>query len=57
MQGFFVSWKNQTKLVISIDLLGRSVAAEVDADSVVPVDAPQAIARPRYQQAGVQGIL
>ena len=55
LEGFFVSWKNETKLVISVDLLGRSVAAEVDADSVVPVEIPQTISRPRWRQGDPVG--
>jgi transcription antitermination factor NusG len=37
LQGFFVSRKGKSKLVISVELLGRSVAAEVDADCVEPI--------------------
>lgn len=55
LQGFFVRWKNAAKLVISVDLLGRSVAAEVNADSVVPVEVPQVMARPCYRQADFRG--
>ena len=37
LQGFFVRWKNEAKLVISVDLLGRSVAAEMDGACVEAV--------------------
>jgi len=44
LEGYFVSVKGRSKLVISVDMLGRSVAAEVDADCVEllrdPVPAP-----------------
>ena len=42
IEGFLVGRKSESRLVISLDLLGRSVAAEVDADSVEPVDARHA---------------
>jgi transcription antitermination factor NusG len=40
LRGFLVRVKNQTRLIISIDLLAQSVATEVDVDDVEPVGAP-----------------
>ncbi len=40
LEGFFVYGKGKARLVISIDMLGRSVAAEVDADCVEPLESP-----------------
>ena len=37
VEGFLVSFKNQYRLVVSITLLQRSVAAEVDRDSIQPL--------------------
>jgi transcription antitermination factor NusG len=37
LEGFFVSRKNESKLVVSIDMLGRSVAAEVQVGDVEPM--------------------
>ena len=39
LQGFLVRVKNQARLIISIDLLAQSVAAEVDVRDVEPVAA------------------
>jgi transcription antitermination factor NusG len=39
LQGFLVRVKNQVRLIISIDLLAQSVAAEVDVRDVEPVAA------------------
>ncbi len=57
LQGFFVRCKSEAKLVISVDLLGRSVAAEVGADCVEPVDARVVMAGPRSRQAIREGRL
>lgn len=46
LEGFFVRRKNQSRLVMSVDLLGRSVAAEVDAECVELVE-PALAARAR----------
>jgi len=37
VEGFLVSSKNQHRLVVSIQLLQRSVAAEIDRDGVQPI--------------------
>jgi transcription antitermination factor NusG len=37
VEGFLVSSKNQHRLVVSIQLLQRSVAAEIDRDCVQPI--------------------
>jgi transcription termination/antitermination protein NusG len=43
VQGIFVRGKtSQGCLVVSIDLLGRSVAVEVDSSAVVPVSSRRA---------------
>jgi transcription antitermination factor NusG len=39
LQGFLVRVKNQTRLIVSIDLLAQSVATEVDVRDVEPVAA------------------
>jgi len=59
LEGYFVRHEGASKLVISVDLLGRSVAAQVDADSVVPVDMPRplAFARSRLGAARPLGLL
>ena len=38
MEGYFVRRKNGSKLVVSVDLLGRPGATEVDAECVEPVE-------------------
>lgn len=38
LEGFFVRRKNEAKLVVSVDMLGRSVAAEVQACHVEPIE-------------------
>ena len=38
VEGFLVSSKNQHRLVVSIQLLQRSVAAEIDRDCIEPVN-------------------
>ena len=38
VEGFLVSSKNQYRLVVSIQLLQRSVAAEIDRDCIEPVN-------------------
>ena len=40
MEGLLVRVKNQTRLVVSISLLSQSVAAEVDAGDVEPIQKP-----------------
>jgi len=37
VEGFLVSMKNQCRLVVSIQLLQRSVAAEIDRDCIQPI--------------------
>jgi transcription antitermination factor NusG len=37
LEGIFVSYKNEYRLVVSVTLLERSVAVEVDCDWVVPL--------------------
>ena len=37
MEGFVVSRGKQCRLVISVDLLGRGVAAEIDANYLEPI--------------------
>jgi transcription antitermination factor NusG len=46
IQGFFVERRGNGRLVLSVELLGRSVAAEVGAACVEPVD-PRAVRRPQ----------
>lgn len=46
LEGFLVRKKGQTRLIISVSLLERSVAAEVDAGTVERVARPQAMAVP-----------
>lgn len=41
LEGFLVRRKGQTRLILSVALLERSVAAEIDASAVEPVMAPQ----------------
>ena len=38
VEGFLVSSKNEYRLVVSIQLLQRSVAAEIDRDCIEPVN-------------------
>lgn len=45
MEGYFVRRKNESKLVVSVDMLGRSVAAEVDAECVELIDPVMVAAR------------
>ncbi len=40
LEGFLVRKKGQARLIVSVSLLERSVAAEVDASAVEPVGAP-----------------
>jgi len=49
MEGLLVEVKNRYRLVLSITLLQRSVAVEVDRDSIIPISV-----RPP-EQAGIQG--
>jgi transcription antitermination factor NusG len=37
MEGFVVERKNECRLVVSVDLLGRSVSTEIDAASLEPL--------------------
>jgi transcription antitermination factor NusG len=37
MEGFVVERKNECRLIVSVDLLGRSVAAEIEASSLEPL--------------------
>ena len=46
LEGFFVRCKNESRLVMSVGLLGRSVAAEVDAECVELVE-PSLVAKAR----------
>jgi len=43
LEGFVVEVKKAFKLVISVDLLGRSVAVELDRNAVRPISQPQAV--------------
>src|SRR5207244_11687765 len=49
VEGFLVSVKNQYRLVVSISLLQRSVAAEIDRDCVQPIESPTSILAPDCQ--------
>jgi transcription antitermination factor NusG len=50
-QGLLIRAKGQHRLVVSIELLQRSVSVEVDAESVVPISrAGRGMAYPRVQQ-------
>lgn len=42
LEGLLVKIKNQTRLVVSVSLLARSVAAEVDAWNIEPIHGPNA---------------
>ncbi len=44
VEGFLISVKNRFRLVLSISLLQRSVAVEVDRDSVIPISFRPAVA-------------
>jgi transcription antitermination factor NusG len=46
MEGFFVRAKNQFRVVVSVDLLRKSVAVEVDLADVEPMDANSKTSRP-----------
>jgi len=45
LEGILVSLKGMNKIVVSVSLLKRSVAVEVDESWVVPVERPACIAR------------
>lgn len=57
LEGFLVRKKGQTRLIISVNLVERSVAAEVDACTVerveAPVKGPSAMFSPGAANAGV----
>lgn len=43
LEGFVVNVKNSYRLIISVNLLGRSVSVELDRDSVKPISAQKTI--------------
>jgi transcription antitermination factor NusG len=43
LEGFVLNVKNSYRLVISVNLLGRSVSVELDRDSVMPIAARAAV--------------
>ena len=43
LEGFVLNVRNSKRLIISVNLLGRSVAVELDRDSVKPIPAPKII--------------
>ena len=43
LEGFVLNVRNSYRLIISVNLLGRSVAVELDRDSVKPIPVPKAI--------------
>jgi len=40
VEGLLVRVKNQTRLVVSVTLLSRSIAAEIDSQDVEPIQEP-----------------
>ena len=44
LEGFVLNVKNSYRLIISVNLLGRSVSVEVDRDSVKPIPSAKAMA-------------
>ena len=44
LEGFVLNVKNSCRLIISVNLLGRSVSVEVDRDSVKPIPSAKAMA-------------
>ena len=55
LEGFLVRKKGQTRLIISVTLLERSVAAEVDASAVEGVAGPQIGTSARLAPARLAG--
>lgn len=53
LEGFLVRKKGRTRLVVSVSLLERSVAAEVDASTVERVAGSQAISTPSVTPAAM----
>jgi len=43
LEGFVLNVRNSYRLIISVNLLGRSVAVELDRDSVKPITVPKAV--------------
>ncbi|HYR88047.1 MAG TPA: UpxY family transcription antiterminator [Terriglobia bacterium] len=43
LEGFVLNVRNSYRLIISVNLLGRSVAVELDRDSVKPIAVPNAV--------------
>jgi transcription antitermination factor NusG len=43
LEGFVLNVRNSNRLIISVNLLGRSVAVELDRDSVKPIPIPKTI--------------
>lgn len=39
MEGFLVRWKGVSRMVVSLDLIQRSICVEVDSDAVEPLKA------------------
>ena len=55
LEGFLVRKKGQARLIISVDLLERSVAAEVDASAVERIAKPQARPARQFAPSAMQG--
>lgn len=51
MEGILLQAKGSQRLVLSVSLLQRSVAVEVDRDSVTPVHSRQRASKPVFQTA------
>jgi len=51
LEGLLAVVKSDYRLVVSVTLLQRSVAVEVDRDAIVPIGHPAAGARPSYAAA------
>jgi transcription antitermination factor NusG len=55
LEGFLVRKKGQTRLIISVSLLERSVAVEVDASTVERIAGPQARTATSFAPASMAG--